>query len=138
MNRSNAKKDRNWGGTPQSPGRLVFALVIAVVGLLIPLIIGARVGNVLGVLPYALCGSVLGVSVGVVALRLAPVAAGTPIMIVALVIALVVLSSVGSGWQLAVPGYLLGTFAGSSVGSHLRHRAWRKSRTLSGSNREGR
>lgn len=137
MNRSNVKNDRNWGGTSQAPGRLVFALVIAVIGVLIPLIIGARVGNLSGVLPYALSGSVLGVIVGVAALRLAPVAAGTPIMIVSLVIALVVLSSVGGGWQLAVPGYLLGTFAGASVGSHLRHRAWRKSRTLSSSDREG-
>lgn len=128
MKRSDAGNERNRGGTPLSRGRAVFALVIALVGLFIPLVIGARVGNVLGVLPYAVAGSLLGVAVGLLALRLAPASAGTPVMIVALVIAVVVFSTVGRGWQLAVPGYLLGTFAGSALGSGLRHRAWLRSR----------
>ncbi|MGU3411787.1 hypothetical protein ACLBWP_16935 [Microbacterium sp. M1A1_1b] len=105
---------------------LVSAVVVAAVGVIIPVSIGAEVGNAVGVLPFALFGSALGGLVGGLALRSTPASVGVPVMVLALFSFILVVSGVGGPWRLATNAYALATFAGSCIGSHLRYRAWSK------------
>lgn len=121
----------NWGGTRQNWVVLVLAVVVTVVGLTIPIAAGVRAGGVQEALPYALIGLTLGGAVGGLALRLLPTAIGTPLAIITLVLVMLVFSQLGGFWILAVPPYIMATFAGSCIGSHLRFRAWKRSRSES-------
>lgn len=117
-------------GAKQHPVVVVAAGIGVLVGVGIPIIgSGAHASDAT---PYALLGCLFGLAVGFLLLRLTRSSIGTPLMVVALLVALFVFQRLGGAWPLAIPAYVLSSFAGAIFGSHLRFTTSRRRRRQAG------
>lgn len=118
---------KEWRGQRQHPVTLIAAVVGAGVGLLVPLmVVGDQAGRAA---PYLAVGFVGGLLLGVVAFSLLRPGWSGLVLVAAMFAAMFLFNRVLDGWSVALPPWILASFAGSVFGAHLRWLAERRRRT---------